>query len=84
MLNYSIVLNKGWTHYSLLFAPVTERNLINMITANVERLGICDACDFDSRAHVIWWKDEPDRGHKLCPIIFHDAIGPTWKLEDVN
>jgi hypothetical protein len=38
----------------------------------------CRHCEMDERPHPI----RPD-GSKFCTILFHDAIKPGWKLEEV-
>jgi len=38
----------------------------------------CRECGMDDHPHPI----RPD-GSKFCTILFHDAVKPKWKLEDV-
>jgi hypothetical protein len=45
----------------------------------VELLDICHTCDMDTRCHII----EVGTGRKYCPVLFHDAVQPNWRLEEV-
>jgi hypothetical protein len=50
----------------------------------VERLGLCDKC-YGCICHVV--SNDVDPGgytNKFCPVLFHDLIKPSWKLQDVN
>jgi hypothetical protein len=50
----------------------------------VERLGLCDRC-YGRITHVIIDDVEPGGyTNKFCPVLFHDLIKPSWKLQDVN
>ena len=43
-------------------------------------LELCRLCDVQgARCHVI----EVPSGRKLCPILFHDAVHPSWEVSDV-
>ena len=47
--------------------------------AFADALGICEHCTFDHRCHVI----EAGTGRKYCPVLFHDAIKPSWSLAEL-
>lgn len=43
-----------------------------------DMLDLCVLCDMDWKCHPIG-----AHGEKYCTIMFHDAIKPSWKLEEV-
>jgi hypothetical protein len=45
-----------------------------------ELCGLCAKCPWDGGiCHVI----ESDTGRKFGPVLFHDAVKPKWKIEDL-
>jgi len=40
--------------------------------------GLCEHCTMDTHCHII----DPS-GRKYCPVLFHDAVKPPWRLEDL-
>jgi hypothetical protein len=57
-----------------------------------EELGLCKDChDVACRCHVMQLCEELDCGgekpatvyRKLCPILFHDAFKPPWKIKEL-
>ena len=49
----------------------------------VESLGLCAKCTEQCfHCHILDWIGEY-RARKLCPILFHDVVRPTWKLSEI-
>lgn len=44
-----------------------------------KEIGLCEGCEVAYHCHVI---EEPS-GRKFCPVLFHDAVKPSWKIEDL-
>jgi hypothetical protein len=50
----------------------------------IERLGLCDTC-YGCMPHIICNDVDPEGyTNKFCPILFHDLIKPSWKLQEVE
>lgn len=84
-MQYSIMLRRRdrvfWYYDSILPGIVPDRVIDMMVCRFVEeQLGLCAHCDaHGSRCHVI---EEPS-GRKLCPVLFHDAVHPPWRVCEV-
>ena len=49
-------------------------------------LGLCEHCTMDCHPHVM--QPVPGREREgvyrhLCTVMFHDAVQPAWRMEDV-
>ena len=54
-----------------------------MVTLYVQKeLRLCENCALDYRCHVMQWV-EKGIWRKLCPVLFHDAVRPEWKIKDL-
>jgi len=59
-----------------------DKSLQNMRCEIADRLGLCKDCPVASRSHVIVWVNE-NLGEKYCPVLFHDAVKPKWRIEEL-
>jgi hypothetical protein len=57
-----------------------------------EELGLCENChEVSNKCHVMQPNGELDYGNpkpvtvyrKLCPVLFHDAFKPPWKIREL-
>lgn len=91
-MTYSIMLLvkvKGqqeahWVYDAILPGLIPDR-IFDLMEARFveEELDLCKLCDVEgARCHVIQ-EDPEHRGRKLCPILFHDAVQPAWRVEDI-
>ena len=74
-------------HDSLLpgFLPEHVIKLMDIIFVSQE-LDLCKECPMDCHCHVlvpVKPHNENSPLNKLCTVLFHDAVKPSWKLEDV-
>jgi len=87
-VTYEIILNKRgkiiFFTETLLDGLFDKEFVLHTRTDFVERLGLCDKC-CGRITHVIC--NDVDPGgytNKFCPVLFHDLIKPSWKLQDVS
>ena len=84
-MTYDIIFMKqgriSFFHDSLLDGLFDKELLLHTRTDFVEKLGLCDKC-YGRMAHIICNDIDPGGyTNKYCPVLFHDLIKPTWKLE---
>lgn len=62
------------------FYPVPDKLLPHLKSAWVDKHypEWCSECGLDDCCHPI-----AEDGSKYCTVLFHDAIRPPWKIEDV-
>ena len=70
--------------YDSLLAPNSEFDGLHHDLC--EKTGLCEkcneTCDMNTKCHVMR-KIAPNTWDKLCPVLFHDAVKPKWKLKDL-
>lgn len=59
--------------------PDSTLEIMNAIVTAWPMDELCVACPLDCRPHVI----ELESGRKYCTVLFHDAVKPRWRLEDL-
>ena len=80
--------NPAWVRDCILPGIVPDHVFDLMTVEVVERdLGLCRLCDVQGcRCHVfevLGDYDDCEVGRKMCPILFHDAVRPRWKVDDI-
>jgi hypothetical protein len=50
-----------------------------------EELELCKHCEVAYQCHVMQPREEkpPYSYRKLCPVLFHDAFNPPWRIKDL-
>ncbi len=84
MLYWIILVDQhgdAYHHYDNFLPGLIPPHVLEMMRVpfGVDALGICEHCTFDHRCHVI----EAGTGRKYCPVLFHDAIKPSWSLAEL-
>jgi hypothetical protein len=67
--------------YDYILPGLIPEHVLEMMRATYvrEQLGLCHDCQVAYQCHVI----EHPTGRKYCPVLFHDAVKPAWRIEDL-
>ena len=83
-MNYWLWLRRrtggGYVHQDSFLPGLVPESVLAMLTILFadRELHLCPECSMASRCHVIGLD-----GTKYCTVLFHDAVRPQWRLEDV-
>ncbi len=85
MFYFVMLDNREDVHFEdSLLAPNSDFD--GMLSELCEESGLCEKCyeicNMNRRCHVMR-KIGPTTWDKLCPVLFHDAVKPKWKLRDL-
>jgi hypothetical protein len=51
---------------------------------SLDDAGLCEHCTMACHPHVMQPVPEKDGYYRhLCTVLFHDAVKPAWRMEDV-
>ena len=94
-MTYEVMIRKKngepeWQRDAILPGLITD-HVFDLITCEVveHQLDLCKLCDVQgARCHVFEVVCDPETGEdeynrKMCPILFHDVVHPTWRVRDV-
>lgn len=83
---YDIIDKKAKTHTYNIFSYIPKHVLAMMEATYVrENLELCEKCNLDSVCHILLYENENKNiATMLCPVLFHDALKPEWKIEQLN
>ena len=71
--------NGAFVHRDGVLPGVVPSHVMERLTVGfADEMDLCNECGMASRCHIIG-----PGGAKYCTVLFHDAIRPEWKLEDV-
>jgi len=71
-----------YVYYGALLPGIIPDRVFDLMVDNQvpELTGMCKQCPWHGCiCHVI----EAGSGRKFCPVLFHDAVRPAWKIEDI-
>ena len=87
-MQYSIHLkgkNDDWYQLEEALLPFIPEHVFDaMLVSVVDEMGLCKHCEMDCKCHIL--EPIPHKPHtyrKLCTVLFHDTVQPSWRLEDV-
>ena len=72
-----------WHEDSILPGIVPDHVLDLMITGVIRELGMCWQCPLAGHCHIMVHVPGESGMPGLCTVLFHDAVKPEWKLEEV-
>jgi hypothetical protein len=77
----SVIFFKDYCLDGLVPPHVMDMMLFTFVN---EELGLCEKCEVACQCHVMQPLEEgPHCYRKLCPVLFHDAFKPPWKIEEL-
>lgn len=84
-MHYMVLLASTGAYFNdSLLAPNSEFD--GLLSELCEEVGLCEkcyeTCNQSQKCHVMRQIDK-NTWDKLCPILFHDAVKPKWKLKDL-